>query len=56
MLMMVTMKVMRFLDVLNNGIMPCINVRMLERDGKKGNILRNLSVISQKGFAKMERE
>jgi hypothetical protein len=33
----------------DNGILPCIEVRKNERVGwKKGNILRNLSVISKK--------
>ena len=41
---------MTFLDVLeDNGILPCIKVRKNARVGsKKGNIFRNLSVISQR--------
>ncbi len=39
--------IFRYLE--NNGIMPCIKVRKNARvRWKKGNILRNLSVISQK--------
>ncbi len=39
--------IFRFLA--DNGIMPCIKVRKNSRVGwKKGNILRNLSVIAQK--------
>ena len=35
--------------IADNGILPCIKVRrMLEWDGKKGHILRNLSVLAQR--------
>jgi hypothetical protein len=47
------MKVMIFLDVLETMDMPCIKVRKNARVGwKKGNILRNLSVIAQKDLQK----
>ncbi len=41
---------MTFLDILSdNGILPCIKVRKNARiRWKKGNILRNLSVLTQK--------
>jgi hypothetical protein len=43
--MMVTI----FLGILDNGILPCIKVRKNSRvRWKKENILRNLSIISQK--------
>ncbi len=44
------MKVMIFLDIYgDNGILPCIKVRKNAKVRlKKGHILRNLSVISQK--------
>jgi hypothetical protein len=39
----------------DNGILPCIKVRKNSRvRWKKGNILRNLSIISEKKFAKVE--
>src|SRR4051812_45685612 len=41
--------VMMFLDVEDNGIMPCIKVRKNAKvRGKKGDILRNLSVLVQR--------
>ncbi len=48
--MMVLMKVMIFSDICaDNGILPCIKVRKNAKIKlKKGHILRNLSVISQK--------
>ena len=44
------MKAIIFLDILSdNGIQPCIKVRKNARvRWKKGNILRNLSVLAQK--------
>ena len=46
---MVLMIVMRFLELGDNGILPCIKVRNNARlRWKKGNILRNLSVLAQK--------
>jgi Transposase DDE domain len=41
----------------DNGIQPCIKVRKNARiRWKKGNILRNLSVLAQRIIAKMERQ
>ena len=47
---MVLMITMIFLDILgDNGIQPCIKVRKNARiRWKKGNILRNLAVLTQK--------
>ena len=47
---MVPMIVMIFLDIYaDNGILPCIKVRKNAKvRWKKGNILRNLSVLAQK--------
>jgi hypothetical protein len=44
-----------FRHLADNGILPCIKVRKNSRvRWKKGNILRNLSIISEKRFAKVE--
>jgi IS5 family transposase len=47
-------EIFRYLS--DNGILPCIKVRKNARVGwKKGNTLRNLSYISEKGFSRVER-